>query len=215
MSIRFYDEAIVRKISRWVKDPNMKILKPEETSRLFEMKFDENKDEGIHLPLISISREKSIEILNVQKQSKTFSGFTLARNEEVNVPINVIPIQLGYQIDIYTKGLIEADEYIRNFVFNFINYPKVVIELNYNDFHFFHESNIHIDTAIVDNSDIREHLFADQFARFTLKINIDDAYLFSTPVNDTPKIELAELLVEHPDGYIAERSPIWLLDEDV
>ena len=36
----------------------------------------------------------------------------------MSIPINVIPIQIGYQIDIYTKGIAEADEYIRNFVFN-------------------------------------------------------------------------------------------------
>lgn len=67
MSIRFYDEAIVNKISKWVKDPNMRIIKPEETSRLFEMKFDENKDAPLRLPIIAIAREKEIDILNTQK----------------------------------------------------------------------------------------------------------------------------------------------------
>lgn len=192
----------------------MRIIKPEETSRLFEMKFDENKDAPLHLPIIAIAREKEIDILNTQKQPKTFSGFSLATNEEINIPINVIPMQLSYQIDIYTKGLIEADEYLRNFVFNFVNYPKVVIEVPYNDFHILHESIIHMDSTLMDNSDIREHLFADQFTRFTIKININDAYLFSVPVNQSARLELGELEILNRQKEIEEVSPIWLLDNE-
>ena len=55
MAIRFYDEAIYEKIKKWVKDPNVSILKPDETERLFKQKADENKDKPITLPLITIS----------------------------------------------------------------------------------------------------------------------------------------------------------------
>ena len=30
MGVRFYDEAIANKIQKWIKDPNMVILKPNE-----------------------------------------------------------------------------------------------------------------------------------------------------------------------------------------
>ena len=37
MAVRFYDEALVNKIQEWVKDPNMKVLKPDEVTRLFQI----------------------------------------------------------------------------------------------------------------------------------------------------------------------------------
>lgn len=183
MSIRYYDEALVDKIKRWVKDPNLQIIKPEESTRLFEMVADENKDQPLSLPLISISRDRSIEIINTQKQIKTFQGFNQSNKESINIPANVIPINVGYQIDIYTKGMIEADEYVRNFVFNFINYPRMKINIPYNNLNVEHVVDLHLDSNIADNSDIKEHLFSDEFVRFTLKINLEGAYLFSLPKN--------------------------------
>lgn len=183
MSIRYYDEALVNKIQRWVKDPNLQIIKPEEATRLFEMVVDENKDQPLSLPLISISRDRNIEIINTQKQIKTFQGFNQSDKESINIPANVIPINVGYQIDIYTKGMIEADEYIRNFVFNLINYPRMRINIPYNNLNVEHVVDLHLDSNIADNSDIKEHLFSDEFVRFTLKINLEGAYLFSLPKN--------------------------------
>ena len=191
MAVRFYDEALYNKIQRWIKDPNMRILKPEESTRLFEMEADLNNDETLTLPLIALSRDKNIELLSVEKQPKTFDGFTIIKNinRNINVPLNVIPIKIGYQIDIYTKSLIDADEYVRNFVFNLINYPKLQIEIPYNNVKIIHNSNITIESAVVDNSDIKEHLIADQFCRFTIKLNIDDAYMFSLPEQEAVKLE--------------------------
>lgn len=193
MGIRFYDEAISNKIANWVKDPNLKILKPDEATRLFELTADRTGDAPFTLPLIAISRNRDVEIIEPQKQPKTFEGFSLQTNSKVTIPVNVIPVQIGYQIDIYTKGMAEADEYIRNFVFNLINYPKLIIELPYNDLKFRHESNISLESSITDNSDIKEHLFADQFVRFTMKVSLSDAYLFSIPLNTPAHIESFEI----------------------
>jgi hypothetical protein len=77
------------------------------------------------------------------------------------VPINVIPIRIGYQLDIYTRYMAEADEYIRNFVFNFVNYPKLKVVLPYNDLNLEHLSNIWLGSTVSDNSDIEEHMFPD------------------------------------------------------
>lgn len=193
MGIRFYDEAISNKIANWVKDPNLKILKPDEATRLFELTADRTGDAPFTLPLIAISRNRDVEIIAPQKQPKTFEGFSLQTDSKVTIPVNAIPVQIGYQIDIYTKGMAEADEYIRNFVFNLINYPKLIIELPYNDLKFRHESNISLESSITDNSDIKEHLFADQFVRFTMKVSLSDAYLFSIPLNTPAHIESFEI----------------------
>ena len=120
MGVRFYDDALVEKLKNWTKNAhNLKILKPEESTRFFEMTLDEVKDKALTLPLISVSRDKNIDILNMQKQAKTFEGYSVLKQEDVIIPINVVPIRISYQIDIYTKTMVEADEYIRNFVFNF------------------------------------------------------------------------------------------------
>lgn len=206
MAIRLYDEAIVNKITSWIPDDTVQnknkltILKPDEATRFFEMTLDDIKDQPLKLPLIAISRDKNIDILSVTKQAKTFDGFSQVKQENVVMPLNVIPIRLGYQIDIYTHRMAEMDEYIRNFIFNFINYPKLQIKIPYNelaqdqfsiDLH--HNAIINLDGVITDNSDIKEHLFPDQFVRFTLKLLIEDAYLFSLPARMPYSLELEGL----------------------
>lgn len=188
MAIRYYDDALTTKLERWLKRPiqnnGLKILKPEESTRFFEMSLDMIKDKTLSLPLISISRDKEIEILNTNKQSKTFCGFFVNAEEKVFHQLNVVPIRIGYQIDIYTQKVAEADEYIRNFVFNFINYPQLEIILPYDSLNIHHVANIQLQSSISDNSDIKEHLFADEFVRFTLRLSVDDAYLFSLPEHE-------------------------------
>lgn len=210
MAVRFYDEALAEKLQGWLGKSKISILKPDETSRFFDIKLDQNKDKALDLPLICISRDKNIEILNTQKQAKTFDGFPIVKpvnktESSVIIPLNVIPIRIGYQIDIYTRYLKEADEYVRNFVFNFINYPKLEITLPYNNLNIKHESIISLDPNISDNSDIKEHLFADEFTRFTLKISVDDAYLFSMPEKIPVSIEIEGLdIVDNNKTVICE-----------
>lgn len=207
MAIRYYDEALAEKIQSWVKDPRLTILKPEESTRFFEMTLDNKFDKTLTLPLISISRDKNIEILNTHKQAKTFDGFSAVKSQSLAIPINVVPILINYQIDIYARHMSEADEYLRNFIFNFINYPKLEIELPYNDLKIRHKSNLHLDSNISDNSDIKEHLFPDQFTRFTLKIMVDDAYLFSTPKMVPTNLELEGVdVIDRTSGETVESS---------
>lgn len=215
MSISFYDEAIVNKITNWVKNTNVQILKPDETTRFFEITSDQNFDRPIQLPLISISRDRDITILNTQKQVKTFDGIALKSNNEISMPINVIPIEIGYQIDIFTRHMVEADAFIREFVFNFINYPKLKVNIPYNDANLVHESNLWIDSSITDNSDISEKLFSDQFVRFTIKLTVDDAYLFSLPYKENTKLELVEFNVQDRHSQeIVESNVIFDINEE-
>lgn len=188
MAIRYYDEAVVEKIKRWVKDPNMKILGPNQSARLFSMRADIADDKPLTLPLIAISRDPDVEILSTTKKALTYDGGHLAANTKKSETLNAIPIQISYQLDIYTKEFGEADEYARNFVFNIINYPKVSIEIPYNNAKIVHDSNMMIQQSITDNSDIAERLIEGQFTRLTLKFIIDDAYLFSVPFMENWKV---------------------------
>lgn len=182
MAIRFYDEALAGKIQRWMpEESKIKILKPDETAALFSIRADETGDKPTKLPLIALSRDTSIEILNTNKQVMTFDGAVVGSTNKQSITLNAIPIQLTYQLDIYTAKMAEADEYLRNFLFNIINYPKLTIGIPYNDQNLTHDSNIRLISTVNDNSDIPQRRFRDQFVRYTIKMTVDDAYLFSAP----------------------------------
>lgn len=199
MSIGLYDNALYEKINKWVKDPNMRILKVDETTRLLQMISDQTKDAPIKLPLIALSRDPNIKIISPQKQELSYNGVKVYSDEEKSIQVNAIPIEIKYQLDIYTRKREEGDEYIRNFVFNFINSPKLKVDVPYNDLGFEHISNLYLDENIQDNSDIEEHLFSDQFTRYTLTLYVDDAYLFSLPIKENAKIVGVELEVQDRD----------------
>lgn len=206
MAIRFYDEALANKIKSWVpENSNLMILKPEEVTRLFQKIADNNNDKPIRLPLVALSREPSIEILSTNKKPLTFDGFTrelsddngtytgdivVQRFDEKNhiIPykkaevINAIPIKINYQLDIFTYGFAEGDEYLRNFIFQLINKPKLKITVPYNNSNIEFNCNVRILSTVEDNSDIQQRLFSGQFTRWTIKLEIDDAYLWSVPI---------------------------------
>lgn len=193
MAIRYYDEALVEKIKSWVKDPNMRVLSPNDSTRLFQLKADLNNDKPLTLPFIAISRDSDIEIINTNKHALTYDGAHLEVDEDKSKQLNAIPIKISYQLDIYTKYFAEADEYLRNFIFNLINYPRLSIEIPYNNSKITHNFTIQLDSTVSDNSDIPERLIAGQFTRMSLKFYIDDAYLFSVPFMKNWKVEVGEV----------------------
>ena len=187
--MKLYDDAFTNKIKNWVNDNSLKITGPDETRRMFTYRADIKNDEPIQLPRIAISRGKTIGIQNISKKPTTFDGLTLEANENKIISLSSIPINLNYQIDIYTRFFQEADEYLRNFIFNIINYPKLDINIPYNNVNYTHTSNIRMMDEVQDNSDIPERLIQGQFTRFTIQINIDDAYIWSVPIRDNLILE--------------------------
>lgn len=192
MAIRFYDNAVYEKIKHWVKDPNMKILKPDESSRLVQLLADQNNDKPLTLPLIALSRDSGMEITSTTKKALSYDAGHIASTVDKSEVLNGIPIKLSYQLDIYTKYFAEADEYARNFIFNLINYPKISIEIPYHDAKIQHDSTIMLESTVSDNSDIPEKLISGQFTRMSIRFNIDDAYLFSVPFMSNWKIEYSD-----------------------
>lgn len=196
MAVRFYDEAIYNKIQAWVKDSSMRILKPNETTRLFQLQADKKQDEPLSLPLIAISRDTSIEILQNKKHPMSFSGYPVGKSKAMTATLDAIPITVNYQIDIFTQKFEEADEYVRNFTFQIINNPKLTIMLPYNDAKLEHIAYIRLLPTLTDNSDLAMKLFPDQFTRWTLQIELQDAYLFSIPFSQNWNIEGADLILQ-------------------
>lgn len=181
MSVRLYDDALVKKIKNWVKDEKVRILSPDETLELFQKTANDKNDEPISLPIISLTRSREVDLDHPHKKMMTFDGMMLDATIDKSLQIDAIPMTLNYQLDIYTRYKYEADEYMRNFVFNLVNHPKVKVVLPYNDINYTHYSNVKLIPTIEDNSDVPNRLVSDQFTRWTISFTIDDAYLFSLP----------------------------------
>ena len=207
MAVRYCDEALLEKIKKWVKDPNMTITGPDETRRLFQYLGDINDDKPLKLPIIALRRLTPVRILSTNKKPLTYDGWRKNNNGEKGDQLNAIPIEINYQLDIYTRYMAEADEYIRNFIFQIINHPKLSIEIPYNNAKIMHNSNIRLSENIDDNSGIPERLIEGQFTRLTLSINIDDAYLFDYRIKDNWRVE-SELQVALKDSATIDETII-------
>lgn len=201
MAVRYYDEALTEKIKKWVHDPNMRILSPESFSQLIQLRANDTQDKHITLPMIAISRKPSLRLGLVGKKPLTFSGKRIEGNDTDIVSLNAIPIELEYQIDIYTQKYIEGDEYLREFIYKLTNEPKMKIIIPYNSSNIEYDSYLRIMSNVEDNSDIQQRLFKGQFTRWTLNVTIDDAYLFSVPHRKNNKVEIKEVDV---DGDVEE-----------
>jgi hypothetical protein len=132
-----------------------------------------------------LSRNNDISLLSTVKNPKSFDGLRIARTiknpealKEENLKkekpepvisytaqLNVIPIKLMYQLDIYTKTAEEGDEYVRNFLFKLINNPVLKISIPYNDLNVEHIANIRVLDTVSDTSSISERIFSGQFTR--------------------------------------------------
>lgn len=184
MSVYLYDEAFVSKLKNWTKDTQIQIYSPDDTKRLFEVVADKNNDKPIQLPILCLRRKSGLNVQNINKQPLTFNGMRVQTTDTAAMHLNAIPIDISYQLDIYTRYFKEADEFLRNLTFNIINYPKLTIKIPYNDADIEHNGFIRMSSDIEDNSNVQERLIGGQFTRFTFNISIDDAYLWNVKVRD-------------------------------
>lgn len=184
MAINYYDEAITQKIRGWLADSSkLRVLSPDESNRLIQLNAEDTGDKPLKLPLISISRNKDIEIGSAIKQNKSFDGLIIGKDEKTaaTIHLNVIPIKTTYQLDIYTKKRIEADEYVRQYLFKLINNPQIIIDIPYNNYIVRHTANLRVLNTVSDTSDISSHIFPGQFYKWTIQLELQDGFLFSIP----------------------------------
>ena len=196
MGAYFYDTALVDKFRKWTNNTTINVIGPEETRRLFEISADKSNDGPIKLPLICVRRVGGYSILSKNKKPLTYDGIMLKSNIEKSISLNAIPIDIRYSVDIYTRYFKEADEYMRNIIFNIINFPMLSVEIPYEGIDIEHDSSIRIVSEVEDSSNIGERLSVGQFTRLSLGISIDDAYLFDARVRDnytiTAEVEVAD-----------------------
>lgn len=221
MALRYYDEALTNKIKNaLMTGDKIRVLSPEESSEeLFMIKADETHDKPLQLPFISLVRKRDVNLLNTNKRPLTYDAIRLPLYDKEGklvkgdkaLKLNAIPIKIEYQLDIYTKKMYEADEFAREFAFYLVNNPNVTIDFEYNGLRTQHTSTLHVEDTLIDNSDIPQKLYKDQFYRFTLNLYIDDAYYFSIPAMDTVLIEYVDLdVIDNKTGEVVESSTIEL-----
>jgi len=210
MACRYYDDILVAKLKKWLPDnSNLRVLKPDESKKFFGLTADDNKDGEFKLPLIALSRNNDIELLLNIKNPKSFDGLVLSQNDLETLQFNVIPIKIQYQLDIYTKKAEECDEYVRNFLFKLINNPKIIVDIPYNNTNIQHIANIRVLNTVSDTSAISERLFSGQFTRYTIQLEIHDAFLFSLPYrkNWVLHIDDVEDVIPDEEKSCLELSP--------
>lgn len=197
MAISYYDDAVTQKIKGWLADSSkLRVLSPDESTRLIQLHAEDSEDEPLQLPLIAISRNKDLEIESTIKQNKSFDGLIVDRPDyRTSIHLNVIPVKTTYQLDIYTKKRIEADEYVRQYLFKLINNPQIIIEIPYNNCIVKHTANLRVLNTVSDTSDISTHIFPGQFYKWTIQLELQDGFLFSIPQKQSWRIIEAEIAI--------------------
>ena len=198
MSCKYYDDAIAIKLKKWLPSHlPLRVLSSDNSSQIFKLKAEDLNDQELTLPFISLARNSSFNLLSNIKTNKSFDGLKIIGNTSNTAQLNVIPIQIEYQLDIYTKTTEEADELLRNLLFKLINNPQIIIEIPYNDIGIKHTANIRVGSTVSDTSSSpSNHIFAGQFTRWTINLEIQDAFLFSIPyrknwiLDGTPALEI-------------------------
>lgn len=212
MAISYYDDAVTAKIKGWLADSStLRVLNPDETNKVIELHAEDSNDAPLQLPLLTISRNKELEITNTIKQNKSFDGLVIQKDitNAATVHMNVIPVKTLYQLDIYTKRQLEADEYVRQFLFKLINNPQIIVEIPYNNYIIKHTANLRVLNSVSDTSDIPTRLFSGQFYRWTIQLELQDGFLFSIPYKKNWRFVGAEFTlcdkIEDPQLDILEQ----------
>ena len=209
MSVYLYDEALLSKIKYWTEKTSLHVYGVDEIRDLFQVIADENKDKPIQLPILTITRPKGYKITNPNKKPTTYNGIRVIQGEDTASMLANIPIDIQYQFDVYTRFQKEADMYMRNLVFNIINYPTLSITIPYRDINFDHNANIRITSDVMDTSNNSIRMFNGQFTRLSVTVNIDDAYLWDLRVANNLSMEDSNVLfVRNPDEVTFTRETI-------
>ena len=181
MAVRYYDDILAAKLKRWNPSSDLRVLKPNEVKRFFQLAAEDSGDKPIKLPFVTLSRNNDIELELNYKNPKSYAGIKLMQTPAETLIMNAIPIKLQYQLDIYTKTMEEGDEYLRQYLFKLINNPVIKILVPYNGANVEQIANIRVLTSVSDTSDISERLFSGQFTRWTIQLEIQDAFLYDVP----------------------------------
>ena len=172
--IYLYDNAIVDKFRSLFKDSRITVQPPENAIRYVA----QLSNDDVKFPLISLNRTSwSLRSGDISwAQSRTGVANRLIPDNTISV-MRAIPIQMEYQLDVYTVDRLTNDEIYRELIFYFIKNPTLEVEIPYtvDNKHVF---NLDINPDITDNSDTVEHVNKGVLYRYTSTWVVKDAYLF-------------------------------------
>ena len=205
MSVTLYDKAIIDELQRLTQDTRIHIA-PAENVFATVGKL-ENTFDFVELPLLSVTRTGWS--IQPPQHSQKFEGVTYQYDVEKDYVQNLqmIPIQINYLLDVWSKTREENDIICRELIFYFFNHPTMKVTVPY-DADYVHNFNIFFNNDVEDNSDIVEHKNRGEYFRQTLSFYTDDAYLWKTSSRPFTKIEL-ELWIEDSKIKAEEK---WIKD---
>ena len=190
LSVSLYDDAILKKLQLWADNSSLTVLGVEDTRRLFETEADVHNDESIKLPLLSLKRKSSFTIDHTAKAPMADNGALVMASDEKGTRLNAVPITLSYQLDVYTRHKQEAEEYIRNLIFNMIDFPRITVEIPYEGLKWLHDANMIIESTVTDNSSDSMRLNLGQFTKLSIEFTVPDAYLWDVRTRTNKRIDL-------------------------
>ena len=199
MSTYLYDKALVEKLKKWTDNTKVTVISPDETRNLFETIADQRNDKPISLPMMCLRKNPSYTLELAGKAPLTYSALTHEANIERSTKLMAIPIRLTYRIDIYARYYEEADEYMRNLVFNMYNYPVFTINIPYEGMGYTHNASMVIDKTIENTSSSQERLAFGQFTKLSIGFEVKDAYLLDVRTKDNLSIAFLTWAID-PDG---------------
>lgn len=208
MSAVFYDEAFLKKLKSWTEKAKVNLYGPSDARKVFEIEADLHNDKPIKLPIIVLNRN-GYEIKNFNRTPMTFDGKRLYADEQKVKQVNAIPIVLTYTLDVYARFYEEADAYMRELIFNIINYPQLEIVVPYLSFNYKHYSNIRIVNNQVSDNSGSVAISKDQIVKLSIDISIDDAYLWDARVRNTVAIGEGIVVNTVSETYgVADSEPV-------
>ena len=197
-----------------IKRPNgFSITNPNKKPMTFDGLHMENE---LSLQLKELYRDKSTGKISEKEFNDRYNALKKLIDNSSQAMLNAIPISISYDIDVYTRYQRENDLYIRNLIFNIINYPTLQIEFTYNGISMQTNANLILEETVTNTSS-NVSIFSDQICRQTLSVKIDDAYLWDVRVKGVVSLDYDQIVFGANSGlYLLNPDNLtWQRDSDV
>ena len=199
-----YDMAIIKDLRarfNYTKDGKKKtnnIIQITNSENVFNIIGDIEND-TIQFPIISLIRTgwqftgSEPEFLN---NSGGLVGYMEGEKGEriKQVRLQAFPIQINYQLDIWTQNRYDNDVIAREFCWFYKQNPQLRVFIPHG-LNITEPFNLFIEPEVVDNSDIAEHNSRGRYYRQTIGLYVDDAYLWKSSVTNVPGIDIVKFSI--------------------
>lgn len=189
MSAYLYDDAIVNNLRSVIGDDRIHLTQVDRAMNVIpRIDNDEFK-----LPLITLTRTGwRIKTDDHNHSSRYEGGITHKEiyNDDTRIQrVQFIPMQLDYNLDVWTRSRRENDEIIRELMWYFLVSPTLQVNIPY-DLNMTHNFNIFVEEDVEDNSDIAGQASHGEYFRQTLHLYTDDAKLWKSTSRGLSRISI-------------------------